>query len=142
MFTEIFDGMRNTFLKAGLQTIIETTEYDLSRESAWLNRMIAWRPAGVILTGLHHSPSLKSRLLVNKTPMLEIWDHTPDPTDLCIGINHFEAGRTMGEYLTGLGYRRPAFVGVERGRDARADLRFEGFVQAFEQGMPIPDDPD
>jgi len=133
VFGEIFDGMRPVFINSGFQTVFDTTEYQFQREEDWIDRMIAWRPAGIVLSGVDHSKSSRKKLLNSGIPTLEIWDHSDDPIDLCVGVDHYQAGWEMGQYLLNLGYRRPAYIGVEKNRDQRADKRFDGLVHAFEQ---------
>ena len=131
VFAEILDGMRGTFDRAGFETVIDISDYSLEREAAWVERMIDWRPAGVVLTGVLHAPQVRARLLSANIPTLEIWDHTPDPIDLCVGIEHVEAGLILGRHLVRCGYRRPAFVGVRHDRDPRAEKRIQGLDRAF-----------
>lgn len=131
VFAEILDGMRSIFNKAGLQTIVETTDYIESYEEKWVERMISWQPAGVILSGVYHSKTTMERLRNAGIPTLEIWDYTDNPIDMCIGVNHLSAGYDMGRHLVELGYRKPAYVGVSLNRDPRAEDRFNGLTQAF-----------
>lgn len=138
VFAEIFDGMRATFDKAGFQTVIDTSEYDEEREARWVERMASWHPAGLILTGVDHSGDTLARLERSTTPTLEIWDYTPTPIDLCVGVDHHAAGLAMGRHLVALGYRRPAYVGVAPGRDRRAEGRFRAMDLAFREAGATP----
>ncbi|MEO1249130.1 MAG: LacI family DNA-binding transcriptional regulator [Pseudomonadota bacterium] len=133
VFAEIFFGMRSTFMKAGFQTVIDTSEYQEDTEENWIDRMVSWRPAGIILTGVHHSEGTRERLRGSGLPILEIWDYSDDPIDLCIGVDHVQAGYDMGRHLVEQGYRRPAYVGVVTGRDLRAEARVRGLARAFEE---------
>jgi LacI family gluconate utilization system Gnt-I transcriptional repressor len=78
-----------------------------------------------------HDPKLRERLQAEGLPVLQIWDVTPDPIDICVGIDHYAAGLDLGQYVAGLGYRKPAFVGPQAGSDPRADKRFAGLSAAF-----------
>lgn len=131
VFAEILDGMRGIFNKAGLQAIVETTDYVESFEEKWVQRMIAWHPAGVILSGVFHSKTTEERLRNSGIPTLEIWDYTDTPIDMCIGVDHFSAGYEMGLHLVRLGYRDPAYVGVKLNKDPRAEDRVAGLSKAF-----------
>ena len=131
VFAEIYDGMRASFEKAGFATVIDITDYSLAHEEAWVERMISWRPAGLILSGVDHSETTRERLYKSNIPILEIWDHTTTPIDLCVGIEHFAAGEKMGKYLAELGYKSPAYVGVAQGKDSRADRRLAGLSKSF-----------
>lgn len=131
VFGEMFDGMRPVFNRSGFQTVFDTTEYQLKREEDWIDRMISWRPAGIILSGVDHSKASRRKLMTSGIPTLEIWDYSDNPIDLCVGVDHYLAGKTMAEFLLRRGYEHPAYVGVEFQRDQRADKRLDGFQDAF-----------
>ncbi|PTX54932.1 LacI family transcriptional regulator [Litoreibacter ponti] len=132
VFADILKGMRGTFESAGYASVIDTTEYDIHAEKAWVERLLSWQPAAVILTGTHHHPQVRERLENARVPVLQVWDHTDDPIDLNVGIDHFEAGRHVGDYLVALGYRRPGFIGAPKSHDMRADARIAGLRAAFD----------
>lgn len=131
VFAEIFDAMREVFAHAGFETVIDTSEYDPAREAAWIDRMVGWAPAALVLTGVDHDPETRARLVASGLPVLEIWDVGGPAIDLNVGVDHLAAGRDMGRHLAALGYRRPAYVGVRSGRDPRAEKRREGMACAF-----------
>jgi LacI family transcriptional regulator, gluconate utilization system Gnt-I transcriptional repressor len=131
VFTDILLGMRRTIEQAGYSSLVQTTDYDLARETNWTNQLLEWRPAAVILTGVDHSQVLRERLRINNVPTLEIWDVNDDPIDICVGIDHFSAGRELGANVAALGYRKPAFVGPPEGLDVWADKRVAGLVESF-----------
>lgn len=131
VFSEIYDSMRATFDRARFATMIDISDYSQKHEEDWVERMIAWRPAGLILTGVNHSARTRERLSSANIPVLEIWDYTEYPIDLCVGIDHFKSGVLMGEHLVKLGYKRPAYIGVEIGKDTRADRRLDGLTKIF-----------
>ena len=131
VFPEILDGMRAAFDHAGFDTVIDTTDYNRFREADWIERMLDWNAAGLVLSGVDHADDVRTRLRGLKIPTLEIWDATEDPIDICVGVDHFAAGADLGQYLARLGYRRPAFVGVPEGKDTRADRRLKGLERAF-----------
>ncbi len=131
VFAEIIAGMRETLSHAGLETIIETSDYDEAREAAWIERMVTWSPAALVLSGIDHKPNVRSRLKAAGMPVMELWDVTEDPIDLCVGIDHRAVGYDMGAHLLQKGYRAPAYVGITHGRDTRAEKRMAGLAAAF-----------
>ncbi|MEO0823917.1 MAG: LacI family DNA-binding transcriptional regulator, partial [Pseudomonadota bacterium] len=131
VFTDIVEGMQATLLSAGFDTMIETSDYDPAREHAWVERMIAWSPAAVVVSGVDRAEAVRERLSGSRIPTLELWDVAETPIDLCVGIDHHAAGLEMGRYLAGLGYRRPGYVGVSHGRDLRAEKRRAGLAAGF-----------
>ena len=132
VFGDILSGMRRTFASAGYSSVIDTTEYDRNAELAWVQRLLSWQPAAIILTGTDHHPETRDLLKSAPIPVMEIWDHTHDPIDICVGIDHFAAGRMIGTHAVALGYRRPAFVGTPLAHDVRADARLAGIRDAFD----------
>ncbi len=131
VFADMLDGMRPTLESAGFTTIVTTTEYDRQREVDWINTVRPWRPAGLVLTGTDHDERVKRILRRDQVPTLELWEHSDDPIDISVGINHAEAGRQIAEQMIALGYRRPAWVGFAPGHDPRAERRLAGIRGAF-----------
>jgi LacI family transcriptional regulator, gluconate utilization system Gnt-I transcriptional repressor len=131
VFADILDGMRRTFDTAGFDLMLDNSDYDSRREEVWVERMIDWKPAGVILSGVDHAAGVREQLRLAKIPTLEIWDQVSDPIDVCVGIDHEKAGQLIGQHLIICGYRKPAFVGVEEGRDPRAEKRLLGLRTTY-----------
>jgi LacI family transcriptional regulator, gluconate utilization system Gnt-I transcriptional repressor len=137
VFADILDGMRRTFDVAGFDLVLDNSDYDSRREALWVERMIDWKPAGIILSGVDHADGVREQLRAASVPTLEIWDQCSDPIDICVGIDHEAAGRMIGKYLLDCGYRTPAFVGVEEGRDPRAEKRLAGMQETWQRaGLP------
>lgn len=133
VFAEMLEGMRDTFEMAGLSTVVNTTDYKRQVELKWVEDLLSWRPAGVVLTGCDHHRDVRRMLRRAGVPTLELWDHTAKPIDINVGVDHFKAGYALGSYVAALGYRQPAFVGAPAGSDARADKRKGGIEQAFRE---------
>ncbi len=131
VFSDLFEAMRAIINRAGFQTVFDTTEYEMERESAWVERMMAWRLAGLVLSGADHSETTRRILKRSPMPVLELWDHTETPIDMVVGIDHFAAGLDMGRALVERGYVQPAWIGAEKGYDSRAEQRLAGFTKAF-----------
>ncbi|CTQ51196.1 LacI family DNA-binding transcriptional regulator [Jannaschia donghaensis] len=135
VFADVLQGMRGTIQRAGYSTVIDTTEYDAEVELRWVSRILSWRPAAMILTGIDHHPDLRPMLRDAGIPTLETWDFSSDPIDICVGLDHVAAGADVARYVQDLGYVRPAFVGARVGTDPRADARVRGLEQVW--GGPI-----
>ncbi|MEL7469386.1 MAG: LacI family DNA-binding transcriptional regulator [Pseudomonadota bacterium] len=131
VFAEIIGGMRETLSHAGLETIIETSDYDQSREAAWVERMITWSPAALVLSDVDHTRETRDLLRSANIPVMELWDVADDPIDMSVGLDHRAVGYEMGAHLVCLGYTRPAYVGIAPGRDRRSEKRMSGIAEAF-----------
>ena len=131
VFAEIVEGMRGPLLRAGFETMIETSDYSQRWEEAWIERILKWSPAAIVVCGTNQNKKSRQKLANSKIPTLEIWDICDDPIDMCVGIDHYAAGYDMGMYLVGLGYRKPSYIGIAAGRDPRAEKRLRGLKDAF-----------
>ncbi|MEN0000626.1 MAG: LacI family DNA-binding transcriptional regulator, partial [Pseudomonadota bacterium] len=131
VFAEMLDGMRPTLESAGFTTIVTTNEYDLARELDWIDTVRYWRPAAVVMTGVDHDPKVRRVLRRDQIPTLEIWEHTDDPIDLSVGIDHRQAGVLIAKAMIELGYRKPAYVGWDHGHDQRSEKRLAGVRAAY-----------
>lgn len=131
VFAEMLDGMRPTLESAGFTTIVTTNEYDTGRELEWIDTVRYWRPAAVVMTGVDHDPRVKRVLRRDQIPTLELWEHTDDPIDLCVGIDHHAAGMQIANAMIKLGYIKPAYVGWNRGHDQRSEQRLAGIRAAY-----------
>ena len=128
VFADMLAGMRESLDTAGFEMVLDTSHYSQAREARWVDRMLSWQPAGLVLTGLHHGVGVVERLRAARLPVVEIWHHGPDPIDCCVGLDHRAAGAAVADFLHARGYRRPAYVGLARGTDPRSDERFDGFA--------------
>lgn len=137
VFADVLSGMRGTFRSAGYATVVETTDYNTATEEQWVERLLSWRPAGIVLTGFDHTAALRQRLSDSNVPVVEIWDWGREPIDLCVGVDHHAAGLVLGRHVRALGYSRPAFIGAPEGRDMRAEARMKGLSEAFDGPLVV-----
>lgn len=131
VFAGILDGLRPAFEAKGFTTVVNTTEYDGARERAWVEQVLSWRPAGLVLTGGDHGRAVREAIQGRQIPTLQVWDFTGAPIDISVGVDHRGAGYQLARAMIGLGYRRPGYVGIEDGKDQRAEKRLAGIRQAF-----------
>ena len=131
MFGSVLDSIDHTLSRLGYQTIIGSHEQVPETEEAWLTTILSWRPAGVILSGRTHTPTVLEMLRDQAIPVVEIWNLNTSPIDISVGFNHFDCGHEMGRYVTGRGYRKIAFVGAEAHTPGMGMVRLEGFERAL-----------
>ena len=123
-----------------MQPVIGVSNYSPDREESVLYEMLSWRPSGVILAGLEHTPAATAMLTQAGVPIVEIMDIDGTPVDSAVGISHRRAGRQMAETIIAAGYRRIAFLGTQMPNDHRARKRLEGFEDALaRQGLTLAD---
>jgi LacI family gluconate utilization system Gnt-I transcriptional repressor len=140
VFPEVMTGINERLDDTGLQPVMGVTNYSPEREEAVLYEMLSWRPSGVILAGLEHTPPARAMLANAGVPVVEIMDVDGQPVDSMVGISHRRAGREMAHAILAAGYRRIGFLGTMMPDDHRARKRMEGFEEALaEAGMTLAD---
>ncbi|GHC26968.1 MULTISPECIES: LacI family DNA-binding transcriptional regulator [Gemmobacter] len=131
VFPEVMMGISETLEDTGLQPVVGITNYSPEREEAVLYEMLSWRPSGVIIAGLEHSPAAQAMLESAGIPIVEIMDIDGTPVDSAVGISHRRAGLKMAEAIVAAGYRRIGFLGTKMPDDHRARKRLEGFKEGL-----------
>ncbi|MEM9063293.1 MAG: LacI family DNA-binding transcriptional regulator [Pseudomonadota bacterium] len=134
LFGEVVEAIDLALTRLGYQTMIGTFEHRPDQEEVWLRSVLAWRPAGLILTGRAHSEATRAMLAAATVPLVEIWDLNTRPTDISVGINHFDCGHEMGRLFLSRGRRRIGYVGTEADTPGTGRVRFDGFRRALADG--------
>ncbi|MEM7423143.1 MAG: LacI family DNA-binding transcriptional regulator [Pseudomonadota bacterium] len=132
LFGQVVESIDFALSRFGYQTMIGTYEHRANQEEIWLRSVLAWRPAGLILTGRSHSEATLAMLQAATIPLVEIWDLNTRPSDISVGINHFDCGHEMGRLFVSRGRRRVGYVSVETDSPSLAAARFDGFRQALD----------
>lgn len=114
----------------GYQILLSETGFDLDEEEAVIATHLSRRPDAVLLTGIHHSPQARRMLLAAGIPVVEVWDISDTPIDICVGFSHVEAGRTVADFVVDAGYTAAGCVSAG---DERARRRQHAFIERFRQ---------
>ena len=140
LFGHVLDGVDRALTRLGYQLIIGANNHAPEEEEAWLRQVMAWRPAGLILSGRTHTPGTVELLRSAAVPVVEILDLTTSPIDMSVGFSHFDCGAEMAQYLLRRGRRRAGYVGALARADIMGQARLEGFRSALAQaGRPLAD---
>ncbi|PZQ98044.1 MAG: LacI family transcriptional regulator [Cereibacter sphaeroides] len=140
VFPEVMTGVSEVLEDTGLQPVVGVTNYSPEREETVLYEMLSWRPSGIIIAGLEHTPSARAMLENAGIPIVEIMDIDGTPVDSAVGISHRRAGRQMAEAIIASGYKKIGFLGTKMPEDHRARKRLEGFQSALEKaGLSVAD---
>ena len=135
VFQETVAALTTELAASGYQLLIGQSGYDESREDALLDAIVGRRPAGIVLTGVVHSASVRRKLQAAGMPVVETWDITRNPLDMLVGFSHQKVGQAAARYLKQRGAKRPAVITPS---DRRAQARAQAFVKAFGSDVDIP----
>ncbi len=138
VFPAVLSAISDELEDTGLQPVVGVTNYSPEKEEAVLYEMLSWRPSGVIIAGLEHTPAARAMLENAAIPVVEIMDADGDGVDSVVGISHRRAGRQMAAAIVAAGYRKIGFLGSKMPDDHRARKRYEGFSEGLcEAGIAI-----
>lgn len=140
LFGHVLDGVDRALSRLGYQAMVGSHNHSIDEEEAWLRQVVAWQPAGVILSGRVHTAGTVDLLRNAGMPVVEIWDLTTSPIDMAVGFSHFDCGVEMGQFLIRRGRRRAGYVGALSRADVMGNARLEGFSSAIARaGAPLVD---
>lgn len=140
VFPEVLGGISEELDDTGLQPVVGVTNYSPEREETVLYEMLSWRPSGVIIAGLEHTPAARAMLGNAGIPIVEIMDVDGEAVDSVVGISHRRAGLEMARRIAAAGYLRIGFLGTTMPDDHRARKRLEGFEAGLaEAGITLAD---
>ncbi|WP_239450582.1 LacI family DNA-binding transcriptional regulator [Loktanella sp. S4079] len=112
----------------GYQVLLSETGFDPADEEAMILTHLSRRPDAVLLTGIHHTAKARKMLLASDIPVVEIWDTTESPIDICVGFSHDKAAAMAAEFAVSHGYAMAATVSAS---DERAQRRRRAFETRF-----------
>lgn len=135
VFPEVLAGITDTLEGTGYQAVIGVTDYDLERERDLVTSMMAWRPAGVIVTNSTHHEDVVRILSGANIPVVEVMELSSSPIDMCVGLDHWKAGAEMAGHLIAKGYRRFGYLGTDHKTDRAAATRFDGFEEVLHKNQ-------
>jgi len=138
VFPNIVDGIDDALKGSPLRLVLGMSNYNLASEEAILRDMLAWNPAGVILSGLDHSDASKEMLDHYPGPVVEVMDTDGEAIDLSVGVSMADAGVLIARHLFKKGYRKIAYVGAWGERPNRSYKRRIAFEAELERlGVPL-----
>jgi LacI family gluconate utilization system Gnt-I transcriptional repressor len=130
IFADTMHALSAILVQNGYQLLIGDSDYLPAREEELVQAMLGRRPDGIVLTGTQHTKKTRAMLERAGVPVVETWNLTANPIDLCVGFSNHAAGFDVGRYVFKRGYRRVAFIGRLR-NDPRSADRLRGFQEAL-----------
>lgn len=147
LFVDLLEAAQRTLRIAGFQTLMGVTHYNPSEEEQLLREQLHHRPAGLLITGLDHSPATQKLMDRSRVPCVHLMDlPITDPSDsgkenlmpeaaetgpFCVGFRQTDAGEAMTNYLLSKGKTRIVFAAAQL--DPRVMQRLWGWRKALKQ---------
>ncbi|MFT6887857.1 MAG: LacI family gluconate utilization system Gnt-I transcriptional repressor, partial [Paracoccaceae bacterium] len=129
MYSALIKAFGARLREAGYQILLSETGFGAAEEETLIRAHLSRRPDAMLLTGIHHSAQTRRMLLGAGIPVVEVWDLTDTPIDICVGFSHVNAGRAVAGEMRARGHAQAAAVTAA---DERARRRRDAFVAEFE----------
>ncbi len=136
VFAECLDGIADAAAAAGYAIVPLVTDYDVQRESAAIDRLLARDVDGLIVTVANaaRSPSLQRLARAGAAFVLA---HNRHPRHACVSVDNEAAFNDLVAYLVSLGHRRIAMASGTLAASDRARQRHRGFQAGLARaGLP------
>ncbi len=136
VYASMIQSFTETMRDHGYQILLSETGTDLVTEEALITTHLSRRPDAMLLTGIHHTANARKMLLGADIPIVEVWDMTDTPIDLCVGFSHQDAARAVADFAFNAGY---VTAGTVSAGDERALRRKSAFSDQFTSlsGHPV-----
>jgi len=144
LFVDLLEAAQRTLRAAGFQTLMGVTHYNASEEEQLLREQMHHRPAGMLITGLDHSPSTQKLMARSKVPCVHLMDLPEELGPIssgdaerdampngpyCVGFRQIDAGEAMTNHLLAKGKKRIVFAAAQL--DPRVMQRLQGWRKAL-----------
>ncbi len=137
VFVEMLAGIDEVLSPQGYQMITATTGYAAAEELRLLRGLLAFRPDGVLLTGIDHLPETLKLLESPALPAVHMMELNNRADSYSVGFSQEEGGAAIARHFVERGYRRIGFVAAQL--DPRTLARGAGFRRALEKaGLGAP----
>ena len=134
VFSQVLDGIERKLNSYGYQAVLCVSQHDTASVESWIETVLSWRPAGLIITGRNHSERARSLIKSGGVPVVEIWDLNASPMDMCVGVSMFDSGYAMGRYMLETGHRKLGYIGTHHDLADAAQARYNGWRKAIQDG--------
>lgn len=134
---EVLQAVSDVLGPAGYQILLGRSDYQTRKELDLVRTFLGHRVDGLLLTGRDHAGECVAMLRRAATPIVEMFEHIPDPIDMSVGSSNFDAGLSIGRYLLARGRKRLAFVGHSDFDDSRISGRREGLAAACAEAAAV-----
>src|SRR5579875_4096364 len=82
IFAACIGSFTDALERAGYHVVLGLSGYGAEREDELVAAILGRQPDGLLLTGAERSDATLARIRQARVPVVEIWDETPDPTDM------------------------------------------------------------
>lgn len=128
VYASMMQSFSDLMRENGYELLLSECGFDPETEEKLIAAHLSRRPDAFYLTGIHHTARARQMLIGADIPVVEVWDLTDTPIDICVGFHHREVGWAMADFALDAGYRNACTVSAG---DERALRRRDSFADRF-----------
>lgn len=132
VYASMVKAFTESMSSRGYQILLSETGFGEEAEEALIATHLSRRPDAVLLTGISHSSRSRMMLLAANLPIVEVWDLTDSPIDVCVGFSHTESGRVVAQFAKELGHQSVATVSAGDSRAQRRRVAFAAEIESID----------
>lgn len=128
VYASMMQSFSDLMRENGYELLLSECGYQPENEEKLIAAHLSRRPDAFYLTGIRHTARARQMLIGADIPVVEVWDLTDTPVDICVGFDHREVGWAMADFALEAGYRH---AGTVSAGDERALRRRDSFADRF-----------
>jgi LacI family transcriptional regulator, gluconate utilization system Gnt-I transcriptional repressor len=125
VFVDLLEAVHATLFPLGYMTLIGVTHYQPKEEEQLLQSYLAYRPAGLLMTGFDRTDAAHKLISASGIPCVYLMETTRAKGVHCVGFSQVDAGHDITAHLLARGRRKIAFVAAQL--DPRVMQRADGY---------------
>lgn len=128
-FAIAVEALQSRLREADYTLLLGSSGYDISNEAVQVRTLLSRGVEGMVVVGGIHDPEIEELCKIQGVPLIQTWTLRDDAP--CVGVDNFEIGRTVTEYLLDLGHRYIGVIAGETRNNDRAAERVAGVASAL-----------
>ena len=129
LFIDTLEAIHEVMRPRGLEVLIGNYHYDVDEEENLIRNYLAYKPGGILLTGVSRSERSQAMLYNSGVPCVHMMELGAGGGRACVGFSQEQAGEVAAQHLLDAGRRRLGYVAAQL--DPRVMQRAEGFRTAL-----------
>ncbi|AIS17711.1 LacI family transcriptional regulator [Pseudomonas rhizosphaerae] len=130
LFIDTLEAIHGVMRPRGLEVLIGNFHYDVDEEENLIRNYLAYKPGGILLTGMSRTERSQAMLHNSGVPCVHMMELGADGGGACVGFSQEQAGAVAARHLLDAGRRRLGYVAAQL--DPRVMQRAKGFRAALE----------
>ena len=124
IYSTLIQSFTESIKGDGYQVLLSETGFSREGEYRAVASLLSRRPDGVLLTGVYHSAECRRLLMAANLPVIEVWDVSDTPIDVCVGFSHTQVAEAVADFVVAKRFQRVAAITAG---DERAMRRCNAF---------------